>query len=56
MHKKFSIKKTPEEDGFPEFSQHFKFIKNIGIGAYGKVVYAEYLKDNKKYAVKVSIK
>ena len=37
---RFSKKKTPEEDGFPEFNEHFKFIKNLGAGAFGKVVLA----------------
>ncbi len=44
---KFSVNKTPEEDGFSEFSQYFRFIRNIGGGSYGKVVFAEYLKDGK---------
>ena len=28
---KFSVSKTPDEDGFPEFSQYFRFIRNIGV-------------------------
>ena len=38
---KFSKEKTPEEEGFVEFNDHFKFIKNINSGAFGKVVLAE---------------
>ena len=38
---KFSKANTPEEDGFIEFNNHFKFIKNLGAGGFGKVVLAE---------------
>lgn len=37
----FSNKKTPEEEGFSEFNNYFKFIKCIGSGGFGKVVLAE---------------
>ncbi len=50
---KYHEDKTPEEEGFQNFTKHFKFIKNINSGAFGKVVLAEDLKDGKEYAVKV---
>jgi len=37
----YSKLKTPTEEGFLEFDKYFKFIKNIGSGGFGKVVYAE---------------
>jgi len=37
----FSNDKTPEEEGFTEFNKHFRFIKCIGSGGFGKVVLAE---------------
>jgi len=50
---RFSQEKTPHEEGFTEFNDHFKFIRNLGAGAFGKVVLAEDLKNGRKYAVKV---
>jgi len=52
----FSNTKTPEEDGFPEFSNYFKFIKCIGSGGFGKVVLASDKVSGEEYAVKVFIK
>ena len=39
--KKFSMDKTPEEDGFIKFNDYFRFVRNLGHGAFGKVVLAE---------------
>ena len=50
---KFSMEKTPEEDGFKEFNKYFKFIENLGAGGFGKVVLAEDLLTHRQYAVKV---
>jgi serine/threonine protein kinase len=50
---KFSMEKSPKEDGFVEFNQYFKFVKNLGAGGFGKVVLAEDLLTQRQYAVKV---
>jgi serine/threonine protein kinase len=51
--KKFSMKKTPEEDGFTEFNTYFHFIKNLGFGTFGKVVQATDIQTGEVVAVKV---
>ena len=51
----FSKNKAPEEDGFPEFNLYFSFIKNIGVGDFGKLVVAESLETKEKVVVKVTI-
>jgi len=51
----FSNDKTPEEEGFTEFNKHFRFIKCIGSGGFGKVVLAEDLITKEELAVKVFI-
>jgi len=51
----FSNNKTPEEDGFLEFSKYFKLIKCIGGGGFGKVVLAVDLSNGETYAVKVKL-
>jgi hypothetical protein len=43
MAKRFDITKSPNEDGFPNFDNYFRFIKNLGAGRYGKVVLGEEL-------------
>ena len=41
MPKQYSPDHSPQEDGFTEFNTHFKFIKCLGQGGFGKVVLAE---------------
>ncbi len=50
------MRKTPEEDGFNEFGLFFRFIKNLGAGAFGKVILGEDLANSRRYAVKVLFK
>jgi serine/threonine protein kinase len=50
---KFSMEKTPEEDGFTKFNNYFHFIRNLGHGSFGKVVLAEDKQLQEIVAVKV---
>ena len=52
---RFSNTLPPDQEGFAEFNQHFRFIRNLGAGGFGKVVLAEDLKTGKEVAVKVSL-